>query len=355
VIAKIYKFDFLTLKCLEGLEIKYTIGDRIILKLPLANRVISVEYLHRDLSTSDEYFNSTLKCDLHQGPIELEYMHGKKPTVTKLMPDQQPITKVPIQMPTTDPDSKMKKTHLLDSHHHHKSKNNAEDQKRYEESKNSTISTSPEQEYPKKIYDLLLVTRIYNIATERLATESTFLKELYNLLLRARSSMISKKPTCSIWVKELKIGINPDLYTITKINNEMDSLQQLMDQKTSFGTKLQNENYRVKKVVHDYCEFGKDENLLKSGYLATIETIESTSQGIQKVWCSYLQSPVVSKYILETESQRCKLFAEYFAAIFDMVIFLNEDCSSPNPWSFHTTMIKLMEKFQSFSTVGVCN
>jgi len=291
------------------------------------------------------------------------YPFGQQPTVTKLMPDQQPITKMPIQTPTTVPDSEIKETYPLESHYHHKShsrhesKNNANCQERYEKSENSTISTSPEQDYPKKLLILLLVTRIYNIATERLFTESKFLEKLYNVLLQTRSMMfVSQRPIfCSTRVNGLGICIKTSQYTIPEINELMDSLQQLMDQKTSFGKKLEKENCYVKDVIHKYRNLGKDENLLQSGYLATIETIESTSQGIQRVWCSYLESPVMLKHFPNAEHERCESFAVIFAAIFDMVISLNKDCNNPDIWSDHIEMEELMEKFQSFSTVGVCN
>jgi hypothetical protein len=325
--AKIYKFKFLPIKCLEGVSIKCT-DEIVTLELPCADRSITVKYLHRDFSTSDEYDSATFKYDLHQGPIVLNYRHGKQPTATKLMLDQQLIANVPIPMTTTVPDY--------------------------------TISTSTEQYYPKKLHDLLFVARIYNIATERLFTESIFLEELYNGLFRAKglmsSSMMfgSPRPTfCLTWVNGLEVRIETPLYSILEITYQMNILQQLMNQKNSFGKKLEKENCYVKDVIHKYCKLGKNENLLQSGYLATIETIESTSQGIQKVWCSYLEIPVVSEYFPEIVSQRCKSFAAIFAAIFDIVISLNKDCNSPNIWSYHIEMEELMEKLQSFSTVGV--
>jgi len=307
--AETLKFNFLPVKCLRKLSVKY-IEETISCEIACADWWLVAKFVRIDYLSNIECDSATFQFNPHQGPIVLSYRHGIQPTATKLM-----------SMSTTVPDY--------------------------------TISTSAEQYYPKKIHDLLLVARIYNIATERLVTEFKFLKDLHNILFQARTSMmLSRRPiVCSNWINELKIDIKAN--TTAEITNEMDSLQQLMEQNNSFGTKLQNENCRVKSVIHDY-KLGKDENLLQSGYLETIKTIESTLKGneIQKFWSSYLQSPVVWKYF-RTELQRSESFSECFVAIFNMVVFLNKDCNSPYIWSFHKKMEELMNDFQSFLTVGV--
>jgi len=241
---------------------------------------------------------------------------------------------------------------------HHGLKNNAKPQERYEKFENSTISTSPALEYPKKVYDLTLVTGIYDKAIERVSTEYNFLKELCNVLVRARFMMdhYSRKPVaCPIYVKGLE-GIYITEYDseIQMITNQIDSLQQLMHQNICFSAKLYDATFNVKSVIRKYCNSGKDEFLFQHGYLATIETIESTSKEIQMFWSSYLQSPVVSKYLPNTESQRSQLFADDFFAIFNMVLSLNNgyQClkgrNCPAPWSRHIVMGEMLEKFRSF-------
>jgi len=202
----------------------------------------------------------------------------------------------------------------------------------------------------------MLVTRIYNIVTQRLVIEFEFLEELYNVLVQARLMMSSSQiPTfCSICVKgleEIHINRYPAIPTLTEL---IDSLQQLKNQNISFRTKLEKENRGVKNIIR-YCDFDKGEDLFQSGYLKTIKSIKSIlkENEIQRFWHDFSQSPVMKKYFPDTELERCKSFADDFFAIFYMVISLNKDCNSPNPWSCHIAMIELMEKFQSFSTVGV--
>jgi hypothetical protein len=114
VIAGTFKFDFLPLKCLRKLSVEYTIGEKVACKVPCADRVLTVQYLHLDYTPGDYYYyTAKLQYNLHQGPIVLKYEHGdhptekkpeyrKQPTAIKPMPVQQPtaIKPMPVQQPT---------------------------------------------------------------------------------------------------------------------------------------------------------------------------------------------------------------------------------------------------------------
>jgi hypothetical protein len=302
------------------------------------------------LSTSNIEINkpdqpTATKAMPTQLSIAMNTTPNQPPTAAKSMPGQQPIIKVPFPMSTTVPDSK----------------NNAKLQEQCKEFESSIISISPALEYPKKVSDLSFVMGIYKKVTDKLHTEFIFLEELCPVLRHARFRISNSQIPfpCSIMVNELKIPIHKYPCTIRDLTNQIDSLEQLMNQNKSFGKKLENESCYMKNVILDYYKLDQDENFLQSGYLATIETIESTSKEIQRFWSSYLQSPVVSTYFPKAESQRSQSFADNFFAIFNMVISLYNGyqclngCHCPKPWSFHMVMKELMNNFQSLSTVGV--